>query len=327
MITPQWAGQIYRNTLNGDVWRANSLTPGDWTKIAGTAVAGSNVDGVGNPTGVVTPLYVGQYYRDTATGNIWKSTGTTNADWMLQVQDMEIRWNPNNLKLGELLGYINYSDLVGLDDFIFLGTSSQEGFYSESSIPVTFSAPNLQTIGLSFGQLYFSYCGITSISCPALTTLYGATFNYCADLANAIFTSLATIPGAFIITGCGFLTIPNSAFPSLVSAASIVITSNPNLTSISLPSLVTSGVDFSSNASLNSISIPNYLPTNGALQKASGCALPVGQIDGFLARSVANAAYVTGTILINGGTNAAPTTGPGSSHDILVARGVTITHN
>lgn len=41
-----------------------------------------NLTGNGNPTGVVTPGYIGQYYTDFDNpGGIWVATGLTNADW------------------------------------------------------------------------------------------------------------------------------------------------------------------------------------------------------------------------------------------------------
>lgn len=33
MITPQFVGQHYRDTSTGDIWVANSLTPGDWSLL------------------------------------------------------------------------------------------------------------------------------------------------------------------------------------------------------------------------------------------------------------------------------------------------------
>lgn len=262
MITPEFIGQIYRNTLNGDVWRANSLTPGDWTKIAGTAVAGANVDGVGNPTGVVTPLYVGQYYRDTATGNIWKSTGTTNADWTLTVQDMQWQWTPTNLKLDEELGFAAYVDITTL--------------------------------------VSFSYTGATSVG--------GFNFSNCSNLLSASFPNLTFVDGTngfFSISGCVLMT------------------------SFSAPLLVTFGytLEINYNDSLTSVDISSFLPTNGKTLSFNNNALTLASVDHILSRCVANPAYVSGLVKVNGGTNAPPPTGPGTNHDILVARGVTITHN
>lgn len=41
-----------------------------------------NFTGNGSPVGVLTPIYIGQYYTDFDNpGGIWVATGTTSADW------------------------------------------------------------------------------------------------------------------------------------------------------------------------------------------------------------------------------------------------------
>jgi len=47
----------------------------------GGALACSNAFGVVDPTGVVTPTCVGQFYTNTALDTLWQATGLTNADW------------------------------------------------------------------------------------------------------------------------------------------------------------------------------------------------------------------------------------------------------
>jgi len=41
------------------------------------------IQGTGNPNGAVTPDCEGQLFFDTATGNLYLSTGITNNDWSL----------------------------------------------------------------------------------------------------------------------------------------------------------------------------------------------------------------------------------------------------
>lgn len=255
-----------------------------------TAVGNVNKSGAGDPTGVETPDFTGQTYRDTATGNIWTSTGLTNADWSLTVQDYEIRWTPTNLKLGEVFQVV------------------WNGFGSSGST------------GLVFNQAHaldgFVLCGttgdgITSISFPNLIDI-DPTNTYGCNLNIGWFPALTEI-----------------LFPSLqVHGWGMSIDSNPLLPSISFPSLITAeGMAIKNCAILDTISLPLIVPSNGKNYNFSNNALLLASVDGFLARCVANAAYISGTVNISGGTNAAPTQGAGSSHDILVARGVTITHN
>jgi hypothetical protein len=39
------------------------------------------VEGSGSPSGVVTPVFAGQHYQDTGTGDIYLAYGTTNTEW------------------------------------------------------------------------------------------------------------------------------------------------------------------------------------------------------------------------------------------------------
>jgi hypothetical protein len=41
----------------------------------------NNINGVGSPVGVITPVVVNQFYRDTAANSLWQATGLTNTDW------------------------------------------------------------------------------------------------------------------------------------------------------------------------------------------------------------------------------------------------------
>lgn len=289
MITPEFIGQIYRNTANGDVWQANSLTPGDWTKIAGTGGGGTNLDAAGDPTGVVTPDYVGQYYRDTTTGNIWKSTGATNADWVLTVQDSKLIWSPESLTLTKFvdftLGYLtDASDFGGITNISILATELSGAVDLENiSGLITLSFPNLITVLDNSYILILGMPDITTVSLP--------------NLVNSIYDV-------------------------------VTIYDNHNLTTVDLSSFInTTYLNIRYNPKLVSLSLPVYIPTNGEIQYLNENGLDLASVDGFLARCVANPAYVSGTIWLDGGTNAAPTQGPGSAHDILVARGVTINHN
>lgn len=314
MITPEFIGQIYRNTINGDVWRANSLTPGDWTKIAGAGGGGSNLDGAGDPTGVVTPDYVGQYYRDTSTGNVWKSTGATSVDWVLVVQDMGYRWESKIQKFNEQVGiYTNYS-FDGITNFVFLGEHALGGFeYGYQNNLLTVLLPNL--IDIDPSNSFDGYCdffeepALTSWSAPLLQTAKFIDLDKCPSL---IIINLNSLANAMHIDVHGCISLPALTLPELVSLDGNFLNKLINADGCT---------------SLASVNLSSFVPTNAKNLIFSGCALPLTQVDGLLAVCVANASYISGTVDISGGTNAAPTQGPGSAHDILVARGVTITHN
>lgn len=311
MITPEFIGQTYRNTLNGDVWRANSLTPGDWTKIAGS-VGGSNLDGAGDPTGVVTPGYVGQYYRDTSTGNVWKSTGATSADWVLSVQDMGVRWTPNNLDFGGNIEYKGNVEIEGATSLTFQSVNLLGGVYLDgqglSVSPITISFPNATTVDPDAN----ANASIEIVEMSALVS-------FDAPMLSVVGT-LIQIKACDVLTGINL--------SSLISVGyKLIISNNNSLIVISLPNFTGGIIEFPSNVNLTDVSIPSFLPANGDNLTITSAALTLTSADHILSRCVANASYISGIVNISGGTSAAPTQGPGSDHDILVARGVTIVHN
>lgn len=79
-VTPQFIGQIYEDTLTGEIYRANSLTTGDWSLICSPGSSCSNKEGSGDPD-VVTPDFIGQTYVDLDTGNVWQAQSLTIGDW------------------------------------------------------------------------------------------------------------------------------------------------------------------------------------------------------------------------------------------------------
>lgn len=311
MISPQFIGQTYRNTLNGDVWQANSLTPGDWTKIAGAGGGGSNLDGAGDPTGVVTPDYVGQYYRDTSTGNIWKSTGATSADWSLQVQDSGFAWNPTSVKLLSATGFITTwwgSDcLPGVTNLVldFKNQASYDSIHIDSPIDLeTLNIKNLPSVSNGADLVVKKGSSLVSFICDELTN-FGSGGIAITDLVNLLSISLKNLEnceGGLVITGCA------------------------SLNSLDLSALVTSQITVSSCPALQTIVLPLWLPQN-AVHGFTGLGLNLASVDNILARGVANAEFTSGTIDLRGGTSVTPTTGEGSAHDILEARGVTVYHN
>lgn len=78
---------------------------------------------------------------------------------------------------------------------------------------------------------------------------------------------------------------------------------------------------------LSSVSFPNYLPTNGSAINFSAAALSQVSVDHVLARAVANAAYVSGTITLDGGTSSTPSGAGLADKATLIARGVTVLTN
>lgn len=284
---------------------------------------------------MITPAFAGQIYRDTATGNIWQANSTTPGDWTLLVQDMQLTWLPRTTKLGEVLEFKTESNTTdAITSIISTAVHSTNGFnfYSFTNLQ-SLSLPNLIDIDPVRKNAIFSitYCGsILSISAPNLVTI-GNNFNIDSNtLLNSINVPLlATLTYDFIVSNNPELTA--LSFPSLttISEGNFNINTNVKLASLSAPSLETVFYDVSIYGCplLTTIDLSSWLPTNGSFISLYNNALTLATVDNLLARGVANAAFVSGSIDISGGTNAAPTQGAGSAHDILVARGVTITHN
>lgn len=298
-----------------------------------------------------TPEFIGQKYTDTDTGNVWNAESLTLGDWSLQVQDTKLTWTPRSSNIAEEIGFFSFVDMPGITDIVFGATTSLQGFDIESTeTPVTFQAPNLTTIPQ--GVLRFiANIGLETISCPALTSV-GFPIEFSDnealsdldlsalvssqstsfgnnDLLTALdLSSLTTVTSQFACSGHAILASLSLAALATVSGA-FSCSSNPSLTSLALTSLTSIGetLTCTNNAALTTISLPAYLPTNGQNQSFNGCALNVASVNHFLARCVANAGYVSGTINLAGGTNAAPAGQGSTDKTTLIGRGCTVTTN
>lgn len=259
----------------------------------------------------VTPDFIGQRYKDTNTGNIWIANSTTPGDWTLEVQNFEIEWEPKAVKAGEILNFFSNYDAAagapGITDLTLKQVTLYDTIQLENSVDiVSISLPNLVAASQ---RLQFAYNTVlVSFSAPLLQTV-GKNLD---------------------VSSCPSLSSVN--LPSLISADMGITLNDCNLTSVNLPNLVhcatgSNGISVGGNVGLTTLNIPVYVPVDGENFTGNDCAFSTAMVDSILARFVANAAYISGTIRLNGGTNGAPTTGAGSPHDILVARGVTIIHN
>jgi hypothetical protein len=105
-----------------------------------------------------------------------------------------------------------------------------------------------------------------------------------------------------------------------------------DLESVYFPNLI--NVD-SSNAffyivdcpNLTTLSMPKYLPADGTTHALYNNNLDETSVNSFLARCVANVAYVNGSIDLSGGTNAAPTGQGIADVSTLIGRGVSVSTN
>jgi len=124
----------------------------------------------------VTPDFIGQIYKDTATGNLWRANSLTAGDWTLELQNSLIKWEPTTLKFTQLVGYDAENAAVpcdGITNVIFEQVYLEEGciISGGANTVQTISYPNLTSVG--FHGINHSTCGsLTSISAPLLQPIY-----------------------------------------------------------------------------------------------------------------------------------------------------------
>lgn len=152
---------------------------------------------------------------------------------------------------------------------------------------------------------------LASIDLRSLVTTGNQGLNVSANpaLTNLMLSKLQTVTGSLNLAGDTALASLN--LPALVSAASAF-----------LASLNAAGC-----SSLANVSLPLYEPSNGRNQTFSGCALSQASVDHILARCVASAAYVSGTVNLSGGTSSAPSAAGLVDKATLQGRGVTVLTN
>jgi len=161
----------------------------------------------------------------------------------------------------------------------------------------TISFPNLVSIGES---LTIGYCpALTTVNFDALTTLDG----YCSDPAQFLQFSIGDCDS---LTSLSFPNLVGFTTISTVAYADFVVSNNPLLTSLSIPA---------------------FVPNNTLIVDCRNNAMNQASVDQVLARCVANAAYVSGWVRLNGGTNSAPSVAGLADVATLVGRGVTVAHN
>jgi len=230
------------------------------------------------------------------------------ANYQVNIPNIGLVWEPVESSIESAVSFISYSGLPGVTSITSPTVSTDGNIVFVDSIDLeSLSFPKL--VSLPFGYLQL-------INCPKLNTLF--------------FPSLAS-QISFQIINCDLL--PLVSFPFLSgSKFSFQVNDNAILTSVSLPSFVsadsfTTTIQFVNNPALSIVVLSSFVPLNTKNFTASGCALSAASVNHILARHVANAAYVSGTVTLNGGTNAAPTGQGITDKTTLQGRGVTVLTN
>lgn len=257
----------------------------------------------------------------------------------LQTFDMGWEWTPTTRRLGNIFGYFQSSSdvdsLLGITSLTFKGTALEAGItLSAKQVIQSAYFPGLLTVGSAavLGAFNFQNCPLLqSISAPSLTSIESS----CVVSGNVSLTTF-NLP-SLTQFGSGATSIFNNtalqtlSLPSLITVFGFLCSGNTSLITLNLPVLGSMGASADMNASgctnLVNVTLTSYIPSNGRSQNFSSCALSQASVDHVLARCVANAAYVSGTVTLNGGTNSTPSVAGLADKATLIARGCTVLTN
>jgi hypothetical protein len=236
------------------------------------------------------------------------------------------------------LGTITGRYLYYWYDLDALGNSTAKVSLTARVIPVSGVKSDVQDLGVTWTPANIALGNLlgfaTAANLSSVTTLTflgtgsvgGFSLAGITGLTSASWPNLLSCSANFSLTGATALTAFSA--PKLATVTgNLTLTGNTSLVTLSLPALATVTGNFvaSGNTALTTVSLPAYLPTNGCTIDASGCALTAASVNAILARCVANTAFVTGTVTLNGGTNAAPTGQGATDVTTLIERGVSVT--
>lgn len=309
----------------------------------------SNLSGADSPVGFQTPDFIGQIYIQDS-GVVWQATGPGNSDWT-QLGTFGWSWGPSPQNL------VGDTDWNGGGNI--LDTLNNSIFPAAALTAYTdleFYWPETTGFGGGGGGINFSgQVNITSLGFIKLKTCgtvnQGGPFNMsvCTALVRLYAPSLEFTANAVSVGGCTALT--SLEIPSLQQAESIDVTNCPILTAFSAPSLVSAfngNVDGTGSGILTvsmpvvvtilgnvllasngttTWNAPLWVPTNATTIDLSGNALDQTSVDQVLARCVANAGYVAGTVDLSGGTSATPSATGLADKATLIGRGVVVNTN
>lgn len=161
-----------------------------------------------------------------------------------------------------------------------------------------FNSPNLVTINLDGDS------GLTSIDLSDYSHMATIDLGNCTALSQIDLSNLVTVSTNFIITA------------------------DPALTTISLPALtgISTDVGVTVNPSLTTFYAPLWVPTDGTILAFNGNALSAVSVNAILTQCLA-AGVTTCTIVLTGGTNAAPSGAGAAAAAALTLAGNTVLTN
>jgi hypothetical protein len=232
-------------------WRPRSISPPPPGACAAQEAAG-------DPTGIVTPAFLGQLYHDTSADTYYRSTGETTADWTAIGGSCPPPYSDCTMLVGS-------GEPTGIATPNFIGQlyhdTDVDGYYRSTGMTSadwtaigTGAAPNILTTPDDLAPLLGSYTvsdipTLSNIIINAETNLGGYTFNACLTLSEIHLPNLLSID------------------PTQTQYGQLWITSNPALTVIEAPLLTETGGDLSAsyNATLPALDLPLFTTAHSQL--------------------------------------------------------------
>ncbi len=232
--------------------------------------------------------------------------------------------------LTAIAGTLNLSNSTALSTLVLSSLASIGGDFNlgSNTALAALTLPLLASIG-GYAQFWPANC--VSINMASLATVGNTLDIKCPLLSSLNAAALATVTGNFIFQTDNGLSYSFPALTSVSGSISFAGASGTNnqTTSFAFASLVT----------VNSMAISGFtalttITLNAAAELQDGKnydftanALNAATVNAILAAGVRNAAYNTGTLELDGGTNAAPTGQGILDAATLTGRGVTVTTN
>lgn len=277
----------------------------------------------------VTPDFIGQIYKDTNTGNLWRANSLTPGDWTLELQNFGLKWLPHSSPLNQAL-YCDTDSSVTSISVQAISCCNGLQLYNLDNLASLSSSILLHCGPGGYAPLYIDNCPLLqSVDLATLIDIQDElsifTFN---NLTTIDLRSLQSIGGTALFQRLPVLT--SLRLDALQSVADNLEIADCNiLTSVSIPNLndAQADVGIATCPLLTTIDLSSWLPASGAGHTFSGNALTAASVNALLARGVANASFVSGTFAIAGGTNAAPTGQGLVDKATLIARGVNVLTN
>jgi len=228
-----------------------------------------------------------------------------------------------------------YVVVQGMDSETCLSDATTEAsvVVTGQNFGITWEPPELDFPGL-IGKFAFSnasnLAGITDISFGDTTNPEGYDITHSPDVVTLAW------PNLIDITDAGFFRVDHlDALTTVTFGALTSVAGTFRLFSCNLLATITglAGVTFLNNVQitacpiLTSLDVSGCIITNGKNLNFQDNALDQASVDGVLAMAVANAGYVSGNIILDSGTNSAPSVTGTADKNTLILRGVTVATN